>query len=233
MENKNNSKKLDLKELFFIIISKWYIFAAVLVVCVLASMIYSYFIVTPLYDSTGKLYIMNKSSDTINSSDLSVSSYLTRDYENLIVDRAVLDEVSDELNDKYSYSQLKSAVSVFNPENTRFIEITVRTPIAADSKKIVDLICEISQEKIVELLGIDQVTIVRTGDIASSPSVPNIRGNLLKGVFAAVVIYILVICAIYFLNDKINGPEEVEKFLEISVLGNIPYNQTKSKSKIK
>ena len=74
---------------------------------------------------------------------------------------------------------------------------------------------------------------MRTGDIASSPSVPNIRGNLLKGVFAAVVIYILVIFAIYFLNDKINGPEEVEKFLEISVLGNIPYNQTKSKSKIK
>ena len=145
----------------------------------------------------------------------------------------MLDEVSDELDNKYSYAQLRSAVTVVNPENTRFLEITVRTPSAVDSKKIVDSICEVSQEKIVELLGIDQVVIIRKGDIASAPSSPNTSGNIMKSILVAFIVFAGIVVLICFLNDKINGPEDIEKYLDISVLGNIPYNQNKKKAKSK
>lgn len=233
VENKNEYNKLNLRDLMYTVFTRWYILIVLLVVCILAAVIYSNFIATPLYDSTGKLYIMNKQSENISSSDLSVSIYLTKDYEELIVDKAVLDEVSDELDNKYSYAQLKSAVTVDNPESTRFLEITVRTPDAVDSKKIVDSICEVSQEKIVELLGIDQVTIIRKGDIASSPSSPNTSGNIMKAIFFAFAAFVVIVVLICFFNDKINGPEDIEKYLEISVLGNIPYNQNKKKAKSK
>lgn len=233
MENKNEYNKLNLKDLMYTVLTRWYILIVLLVVCILAAVIYSNFIATPMYDSTGKLYIMKKQSENISSSDLSVSLYLTKDYEELIVDKAVLDEVSDALDNKYSYAQLKSAVTVTNPENTRFLEITVKTPDAVDSKKIVDSICEVSQEKIVELLGIDQVTIIRKGDIASEPSSPNISGIIIKSIFAAFIAFAGIVVLICFLNDKINGPEDIEKYLDISVLGNIPYNQNKKKTKSK
>lgn len=233
MENKNEYNKLNLKDLMNTVLTRWYILIVLLVVCILAAVIYSNFIATPMYDSTGKLYIMKKQSENISSSDLSVSLYLTKDYEELIVDKAVLDEVSDALDNKYSYAQLKSAVTVTNPENTRFLEITVKTPDAVDSKKIVDSICEVSQEKIVELLGIDQVTIIRKGDIASEPSSPNISGIIIKSIFVAFIAFAGIVVLICFLNDKINGPEDIEKYLDISVLGNIPYNQNKKKTKSK
>ena len=144
-----------------------------------------------------------------------------------------LSSTADLLDNKYSYAQLKSAVTVNNPESTRFLEITVRTPDAVDSKKIVDSICEVSQEKIVELLGIDQVAIIRKGDIASAPSSPNTSGNIVKAIIAAFVAFAGTVVLICFLNDKINGPEDIEKYLDISVLGNIPYNQNKKKTKSK
>ncbi|MGN0493651.1 MAG: YveK family protein [Acutalibacteraceae bacterium] len=233
MSNYDNKKtnRLNVKDIIALAFSKWYIFLSALAVCVIVSLVYSYMLVTPLYDSTGKLYITDKESQTINTSDLSVSSYLAKDYANLIVDRAVLDEIASELNRKYTYSQLKSAITVTNPEGTRFLEITARTPSANDSKEIVDSVCRVSQEKLVDLLGIDRVVIIREGNLSKNPSVPNVSGNALKGVLAAVFIYVSVICAIYFLNDKINGPEDVEKYLGISVLGNIPFNQSKAKSK--
>ncbi len=217
----------------YTVLTRWYILIVLLVICIFSAVIYSNFIATPMYDSTGKLYIMNKQSENISSSDLSVSIYLTKDYEELIVDKAVLDEVSDELDNKYSYAQLRSAVTVVNPENTRFLEITVRTPSAVDSKKIVDSICEVSQEKIVELLGIDQVVIIRKGDIASAPSSPNTSGNIMKSILVAFIVFAGIVVLICFLNDKINGPEDIEKYLDISVLGNIPYNQNKKKAKSK
>lgn len=234
MQNTNNetgSTVLNLKDIFYTAVSRWYILLAALVVCVLGAVIYTNYIVTPLYDSTGKLYIVNRQSDTISSSDISISTYLTRDYENLISDRAVLDEVSDRMNNKYTYAQLKNALTVENPENTRFIEIQIRTANAADSKKIVDLICEVSQEKITELLGVERVTIVREGEISRNPSYPNLTGNLMKSVILALAAYAAFIMIAYFMNDKINSPEDVQKYLNVSVLGNIPYSHNKTKSK--
>lgn len=228
--NKTNSNP-NIKEIFLTALNKWYLLIIIFAVCISGTIIYSYFLVTPLYDSTGKIYIMRKDTETINTGDLSVSSYLTRDYENLIVDRAVLDEVSRSLDNKYSYPELKSAVTVENPEDTRFIEITVRTASAEDSKRIVDTICRISQEKIIELLGIDRVTIIREGNIAKNPSVPNITRNLLNSFILGLLLFITVILLIYFFNDKINSAVDVQKHLETTLLGNIPHNPSKAKSK--
>ena len=166
---KNNN--INLKDLFHFALTKWKIFAVLAVFFVAAAAIYSYLLATPLYDSAGKIYIINK--ETLTSAEISASTYLTRDYTNLIADAAVLSDVSDKLGKKYSVSELKNAITVNNPENTRFIEISVRTASANDSKVIVDTVCTVAQEKITELLGVDRVTIIRKGTVAASPSVPN------------------------------------------------------------
>ncbi len=227
----NDSRELNLKDIFYTALSRWYILLAALLICVVGAVIYTNYIVTPLYDSTGIIYISNKNSENISSADISASSYLTKDYEYLISDRAVLGEVSQELNGKYSYSQLKNALTTENPENTRFIVITVRTANAADSKRIVDLICEVSQEKITELLGVERVTIVRDGETARTPSYPNLLSNIMKSIISALIIYVIIICLLYFMNDKINTPEDIQKYLHVSVLGNIPYSHNKTKAK--
>lgn len=229
----NNKKNINIntRDLAVFCLKKWPVFLIIISAFIIISLFYSYFIITPLYDSTGKIYIMNKSSDTISTTDLSVSSYLTKDYEDLIVDRAVLDEVAKRLDYKYSYGELKSAVTLNNPENTRFIEISVRTPSANDSKIIVDTVCEVSQEKIIELLGIDRVTIIRNGSISSKPSVPNVSGNVFKSMLFAFISYAVLMLILYIFNDKINDSQDVEKYLGISVLGNIPCNKNKARTK--
>lgn len=230
-DNNKNSININIKDLAVFYLNKWPVLLIIISAFIIGTLIYSYLIITPLYDSTGKIYIMNKSSDNISTSDLSVSSYLTRDYENLIADRAVLDEVAKRLDYKYSYGELKNAVSLNNPESTRFIEISVRTPSANDSKIIVDTVCEVSQEKIVELLGIDRVTIIRKGSVSRRPSLPNVSGNVFKSIVLALINYIILMLILYIFNDKINDAEDVEKYLGISVLGNIPCNKNKARTK--
>ena len=227
--NNKSTNSIDIKELLFTALKKWYLLFIILAVFIVGSLVYSYLIVTPLYDSTGKIYIMRKDSETVSTGDLSVSSYLTSDYENLIADRAVLDEVSQLLDNKYTFLQLKRVLPIENPEDTRFIEITARTDSAEDSKKIVDAVCKVSQEKIIDLLGIDRVTIVRNGNIPKTAAVPNVTRNLLSSFVLGILLFIAVILMIYFLNDKITNPTDVKKYLEISVLGDIPNNSAKAK----
>ena len=227
--NNKSTNSIDIKELLFTALKKWYLLFIILAVFIVGSLVYSYLIVTPLYDSTGKIYIMRKDSETVSTGDLSVSSFLTSDYENLIADRAVLDEVSQLLDNKYTFLQLKRVLTIENPEDTRFIEITARTDSAEDSKKIVDAVCKVSQEKIIDLLGIDRVTIVRNGNIPKTAAVPNVTRNLLSSFVLGILLFIAVILMIYFFNDKITNPTDVKKYLEISVLGDIPNNSAKAK----
>lgn len=230
-DNLSIQKNIDIKHLFLEVLHRWYLILSISIVCAMISLVYSCMITTPLYDSTAKIYIMNKTATKIATTDIAISTYLTKDYEELIVDRTVLGEVAEQLGNKYSYGFLKSAVSLYNPEDTRFITITVRTSDPAVSKQIVDKICVVAQNKIVTLIGVDQVTIISEGSLPSSPSTPNVRNNLIKSILIGMIISCGIIFIIYMFDDKINGPEDVKKYLDISILGVIPYNSNRAKEK--
>ena len=152
---------LNLKDFFSKILGKWYLVAVIIGVCMIVSFFYTTLLCTPQYETSAKLYIFNNSNTTgqVSTSEITVSTYLTKDYSELILDRVILNEVIKELDLKCSYGALRSCVTVSNPENTRFITITVRTTDPKLSKRIADSICVVAQEKIIELMNVDRGSI--------------------------------------------------------------------------
>lgn len=230
-EEKNQSNNYSL-ELLRIFIKKWYIFVTITLVCLLVSVVWAVGFAKPLYNSTGKLYILNKNSQGVNTSNISVSTWIASDYKNLITDNVVLAEVSKNLDYKYSASYLESHLSVTNPQDTRFLEISIYTPSAEDSKLVIDSICEVSKEKIETLLEVDTVTIIRKGDIQTRPYNNSLRIVALGFIVGAVISSVVLIIISLF-NDKLSTADDIERQLGLSVLGNIPRSYAKSKSKVK
>ena len=179
----NFQKKLETREFIFTAIKKWYIILSAMLVSLIIAFIYTVVFVTPKYSSVAKIIIFNK-QETVQASDLELSSslHIARDFKEIITDKFVLSQVSNKLGNKYTYSQLKSFISINNPQNTRIIEITALTPDPEDSKKIVDAVCEVSQTGLVELMGLDRITTISNGDVARSPSEPNLSNNILLGI---------------------------------------------------
>ena len=235
MPEKNNNlilqKNINFTDFILESLKRWYVIIGAIIVCLIVSFIYTIAFVTPTYTSTAKVYIINKQSESITSSDFSISTYLSNDFAEIIVDTPILKQVSEELNGKYSVGILKSCVKVVKPENTRIIEVTAETPVPEDSKKIVDTICKISEKKLVDIMGLDRVTLIKEGDVASKPSSPNLMRNLIFASLFAFLIAELAIAINYIFNNKISSTSDIEKFLDINVLATIPYNQTKAKNK--
>ncbi len=236
MADKYNSsiikKNISLAEFFFECVKRWFIIATITLVCLVIAVFYSFFVVTPMYDSSAKLYIINKQSEIINSSDFSISTYLTSDFAEIIVDNVVLDEVADELGGKYTTRQIKSFLTVETPDNTRIIEILVRSPDAKDSKKIADSICSISENKLVDIMGLDRVQVIRKGTLANNPSVPNTGRNMFLGIMMGLSASLLIVLILFITDNKISSANDVEKYLELNVIATIPYNQSKQKSRL-
>ena len=232
-ENINSSNSISVLELLNKIIEKWYIVAITVASFLVAAFIYVQFFCTPMYSSTAKLFIFNTetAAQQQGSSEITISTYLARDYSELISDRTVLEEVIKNLDIDYSYSKLKNSIEIVNPDGTRILEISVKSPNAKLSKKIADEICKVSQEKIVDLMGIGRVNIISEGYVPANPSSPILSKYMLNSLLISVVVAVSIIFVIHITSDKIESPEDIEKHLNMSVLATIPYSNTSSAKK--
>ena len=217
------TNEVSIKDLGIKILSKWYIIVAAVLAAVLVAVIYLNFFTVPLYSSMAKIYVFNTETSNIVSSELTISTYLVKDYSELIADDTVLNEVIENLDLNYTSSALRGAISINNPKGTRILEITVKTPEPKLSQKIADEICEVSKEKIVELMGVSRVNIISKATLSKNSFEPNVQKVLLTAVVIAFFLSITMVGLFYILSDKIYDEEDVEKYLGLSVLSTIPY----------
>ena len=223
---KVNDDKKNLSILSFLkyLLKYWYIILLSAIIATSVAYVYTEFFMTPAYSSTAKLYISNKNSENITTTDFSISSQLGKDYMELMGDYVILEPVSKAIDGKYSASQIKSFLKTYNPTETRFLEVTITCPDPKDAKELVDLVCQISQDMFIEVLNADRVTIVSEGRVPNSPSSPNLFNNLITGCMAGLVCSVGLIFLVYILNDTIKHADDIEKALDLNVLATIPFS---------
>ena len=177
------------------------------------------------------MYIVNKDSENITASDISLSQYLSKDYAEIILDTPILTKVHNNLDGEISIAQIKATTTIKNIENTRILEIRSVTPDPHTSKKIVDSICQISQEELIEIMGLDRIKIIKEGTLSSTPSNSN-HANIMSAILLSATLFaVFVIYLIYSLDNNISSKEDIEKYLELSILATIPYNHNKQNKK--
>ncbi len=223
-------RTITIKSYLSTLLRYWKLLIPIVLICFLLITFYSAFISTPMYKSTAKLYIINKASDStqMTSTDFNISTYLTKDFAEILRDEVVLSEVADDLNNKYTSSTIGRFLAVEATENTRIIEIEVTSPNAKDSKQIADSICRISEEKLVEIMGLDRVKVIRNGNLAKNPSSPNVKVDAIKGFIIGVFLAAAAAFLILVTDNRISSSEDVEKILNISILTTIPYTDRKT-----
>ena len=232
MNNRSNEEiEIDLKEVLLALIHHiWLIILAVALGLGLA-LGYTILFVKPTYKSTSILYVISSSTSITSLADIQVSSSLTKDYMVVITSRPVLEKVIDNLQLDMSYESLKNQVTVVNPENTRFLEITVNCSDAYLAKQIVDEIADVSANRMEEVMETDKPNVMDYGQIATSPSAPNIKKNALIGGLLGFVIACGIVVIMYLVDDSIKTPDDVEKYLGINTLGIVPLSEGVSKRK--
>lgn len=221
MNDKNNFD-INFPMLFHNLLSRLWI----IILCgvIAASIAYGYvaFMVQPVYSSTATIYIGN-SQGYENLQDVNLSGSLAKDYEEIIKRPAVLDKVVEKLGLKMTTSQLRSCVSVVNVTDTRILDITVETPDPALSKNIADAICEVAQDEIVSIIKENYVTPVDEGSINSTPSNINLPLSMIFAAIAGILASVAAITIRTVMDDKIKTPDDIERYLGLSVLGTTPY----------
>ena len=231
--------EIDLKELFFELLSNWgMIMLSTILVGVIAFCI-SKFIMVPQYNSTAQLYVFTKSTSITQLADLQTSANLTNDYKVVITGRPVLDKVMDNLGiEGESYASLKERVAINNPANSRIIEITVTDPSPERAKEIADEIADVGAAFISQKMDQDPPSVIQYGYVSNNAVSPNTIMNTVLGAAIGAFLAMVIIIISYLLNDTVMTAEDIERKLDMHVLGTLPleemeYDGAKKKKKQK
>ena len=238
--NKRNQEEMeiDLLELLMELLLHWKLLLLSTVLVAAIAFVYTEFMITPMYSSTAELYVLSKSTSITSLSDLQLGTNLTNDYIVVVEGRPVLEQVIADLGLDMTYDQLQSNVDISNPDNSRILEITVTNESAALAKQIADEIAVVSAEFIAEKMDQDPPSVIQYGYTDGKPVNVHVAKNTVIGGMIGFVLAAAVVVLLYLLNDTIMTTDDIEKKLELNVLGTLPYtkedeDETASKNKKK
>lgn len=225
MENQRNNDviEIDLLELFQVLLGHISLILSIGVFAALVGFMLSKFVLSPVYESTTKIYILNKTeTSAVTYSDVQMGTQLTKDYAQLISSRYVLEEVIRMLALDVDYEEMLHKVSVDTPTDTRIVSITVEDHDPVQAMKIANCIRETASDHIQNVMDIEAVNVVETANMPTEKAGPKCSIWTLVGGIAGVALVCVIVLIRYLMDDTIKSSEDVEKYLGLSTLALIP-----------
>jgi len=227
-QNQVEEIEIDLREVCILLISKLWLIILVGVLTAAIGMGLSSFVIPPTYESTSKIYILNKQQEnTVTYSDVQLGTQLTKDYAQLIESRLVLEKVIEELNLKeiredIDYEVMLDKVEVTTPADTRILYITVTDTDPVLAMEIANSVREEASIHIKNVMDIEAVNVVETANLPTEKAGPSVAKWTLMGGCLGAFLVIAIVLITFFMDDTIKNSDDVEKYLGLSTLALIP-----------
>lgn len=219
IQDKQSENTIDLIELFYALVARWHMLLVCGLIGALLFNAYSFFVVTPTYKSTAKLYVVSSSGDSaVDLTDLNIGTSLTNDYRELIMSYPVLDRVIASMKLDMTSESLSRIVSLTNPANTRVLEITVSHADPQMAYEIANTIAGIAQEYLPETMSTVRPNIAQVAKIATKKSSPSYPRDTMLGFLLGLVLMGAWIVSRVIMDDTIHNEEEWEKNFDIPLL---------------
>lgn len=211
--------EIDLRELFLALKKKIVWILLTTIVFAGAAGLITKFAMTPVYSSSAQLYVMSKSG----------ISQLTQDYMVIVKTRPVLEQVINDLKLDMDYKELSGKITVENPTDTRIMQITVSDKDPELAKDITQDLAEVTSKTVAEKMDVKSPTIIENAYKAEQPDSPSLKKNVAIGAILGFILMAAVIVIQYLMNDTILKEDDIEKYLGINTLAQLPLVKGTSK----
>lgn len=215
---------IDLREYVAIIKKKAWIIAAITAVTTFVSGFLSFFVLSPVYEAKTTLIVNTdqKNDDTITGDEFSVTQRLAVTYGEIIKSRTVLEPVIEKLGLDISYEDLSKMVTVSPVKDTQIINISVQDTNPLKAKDIANSIPEVFTKEVKRITKANSVEVIDKAVEPLSPIKPNKLMNVLIAFVLGIMIGLFVVFLIEYMDNKMKTPQDVEKHLDLPILGVIP-----------
>ena len=233
MDYERDEIEIDLREIFHVLKKRVLIIILTAVIFATGSAVYSFFLASPVYEATSRLYILTQSTSITSLADIQMGSSLALDYLELINSRPVVEDVIENLDLHEDYEELLGKISVDNPADTRILNISVQDTDARRATQIANELSEVSRKRISDIMQTDEPRVVEVAHTPEAPVKPEKTKNIAIAFLLGAILSAGVIVVMYVFNDKIRSAEDIERYLGLNTLASVPLEGKGKKGKAK
>src|SRR5690625_1670511 len=217
---------ISLHEIFTIIKKRFLLIISFIIGAALIAAIVSYFILTPIYEASTQFIVNQSNEETtqqtqIDQSTIRTNVELINTYNVIIKSNAILDHVVEELHLPYTADQLADKISVTSEENSQVVTVSVKDPLPAVATNIANKTVEVFQEKISEIMNVDNVNILSEAKMKGniSPVEPRPKLNIAIALVLGAMVGVGLAFLLEFLDTKVRSENDIVEKLELPVFG--------------
>lgn len=197
----------------------WILLTAFL--CAAVAGAYVYFLATPIYEATSKIYIVG-SETAISLSDLQIGSNLAADYQEVFKNWHVHELVEQRMGLDYTYTELAGMLSVTNPTNTHVLYITAKSPDPEEAKMLADTYANVAREFIAAKMDIREPNIFEEAMLPNKPVSPRKTRTIAIGFLLGMIAAMAVVTVRFIVDDRIATGDDIAKVGNLPTLGMVP-----------
>ena len=214
----------------------WLIFLVSVLVASMA-FFYSFFLVSPKYSSSVKLYVNNTSVSLGNSkisitpSEISAAQSLIKTYIAILKSRSTLESVIERAEVDYNAKQLDSMITAGSVNDTEIMLVTVTGTNPDEACKIANVIAKVLPIRISEIIDGSSMEVVDSAVSNPSKVSPSFAKYSFVGFVIGFVLMAGIIIIMDSLDDTIHDDDYILNQYDCPVLGKVQnLNLSSSKS---
>ena len=217
--------KFTVVDIINMMLTFWWLIAILAVLVGGSTYVYSRLTSVPQYSSSGTIYINTQAeqkTEDVNASALKSVMDLMPTYIEVLQSKPFLQQVSDDIDNKYSFSEIKEAMTVKNITDTNMLTISVNNEDSHDAYLICTSIVNNAFDEIIRVFEGGSVKLINVPEEASTPeSTRSIQRGAI-GFCVGAVIAMLIIFLINLFDTRVKSSEELIGRYKLPILGEVP-----------
>ncbi|EIF2087125.1 capsular biosynthesis protein [Clostridium perfringens] len=222
---------INLQEIAYALKKRWKLIALITIAVTLVSAILSFFVIKPQYEAKTKLFIgkqETQENNAYNNSDVMMYQQLMKTYAELVKTSDLVTKAVKSANLDYNQNEIKGILNnlTANPSaDTQILDLSFKGGNPKEVLKVTEAITDefISESK--ELIPNGNVQVIQKPQLPEYPVSPNKKLNILIAFVLGLMVGVGVVLLLEYLDNTFKSREELEKTLDLPIIGAIPdYN---------
>ena len=215
---------ISISEIIDAVKKRWKIIALTTVLATLVSGIFSFFVISPTYEASTKVFIGKEESsmESYNYNDITMYQKLLKTYSELIKTKDLINRAITNSKYELKVEEVLNDVSVTTVADTQMIQIAYRSTSPNIAKNMLENITNEFIATAQELVPNGNVKILESVELPKNPVAPNKAMNIAIAFILGMMVGFGIVFLLEYLDNTYKNKEQLEKDLDIPVLGVIP-----------
>lgn len=213
---------LDLSKFLGVIKKNWKLLVLLPIIFMLISLLVTMFLMKPKYEANTQVLVNQKEKNNeYMAQEVQSNLQLVNTYAEILKSPRIIDDVAKK-DSKYSSSQIKSMLDITSQSDSQILTINVKNGSKADAENVANEIAQVFKKDMPKIMSIDNVSVLSKADGTATKVSPNLIQNLAIGLILGLILGMVIIVIKELFDKRIKTEEDVERELDIPVLGSIP-----------